>query len=396
MKNIKRLFYILLMGMLILPLFSVVKAENQINVYFFSNPYCTNCGDMEDFLSEMSADYQNIEIIDYDILISENRALLNEFADVFNLPSETPLVIIGGLGFSGYNDQNAYDIEQTIIRYSDSDFVDIGAKILNHETILITDFDTITRDTTILPFIGEVSIESLSLGLAAVLIGLADGFNPCAMWVLIFLISMLINTKDRKRMWLIGLSFLFASALVYTAILVGWLELAASLITIIAIRIAIGVFAVLFGLFNLYRFFKNRKKDVGCEVTDEKQRRKLMDRILNIVQNKNLWLAIIGAVGLAVTVNLVELACSMGLPLQFAGLLALNPLPRATYAMYIGIYMFFFMLDDLVIFIIAMITFKVTGISNKYTKYSNVIGGIIMLVIGLLMIFFPNIIMFNF
>ncbi|HOO44528.1 MAG TPA: hypothetical protein PKU69_05595, partial [Bacillota bacterium] len=133
MKNIKRLFYILLMGMLILPLFSVVKAENQINVYFFSNPYCTNCGDMEDFLSEMSADYQNIEIIDYDILISENRALLNEFADVFNLPSETPLVIIGGLGFSGYNDQNAYDIEQTIIRYSDSDFVDIGAKILNHE-----------------------------------------------------------------------------------------------------------------------------------------------------------------------------------------------------------------------------------------------------------------------
>ena len=54
------------------------------------------------------------------------------------------------------------------------------------------------------------------------------------------------------------------------------------------------------------------------------------------------------------------------------------------------------MLDDIIVFMIAVITLKVTGISNKYQKYSHLIGGILMLIIGILMIVKPEWLMFNF
>src|SRR5574344_1014567 len=99
---------------------------------------------------------------------------------------------------------------------------------------------------------------------------------------------------------------------------------------------------------------------------------------------------------LAFTVNLIELACSAGLPLLFTQILALNDLNNFQYFIYVILYIFFFLLDDLIVFIIAMKTFEITGISTKYNKYSHLIGGIIMLIIGLLMIIKPAWLMFNF
>ena len=107
-------------------------------------------------------------------------------------------------------------------------------------------------------------------------------------------------------------------------------------------------------------------------------------------------LSIIGIITLAVSVNFIELTCSAGLPVAFTNILGVNNLTTMQYSFYMFLYILFFLLDDLIIFIIAMVTFKVTGISNKYTKYSHLIGGIMMLIIGLLMIFKPEWLMFNF
>ena len=106
-------------------------------------------------------------------------------------------------------------------------------------------------------------------------------------------------------------------------------------------------------------------------------------------------ISILGVMALAISVNVIELACSAGLPLVYTEVLALNEVSNTMYFVYILIYCFFFLIDDLIIFIIAMTTVKVTGISNKYTKYSHLIGGAIMLIIGLLLIFKPEIIMFK-
>ena len=98
---------------------------------------------------------------------------------------------------------------------------------------------------------------------------------------------------------------------------------------------------------------------------------------------------------LAVSVNVIELACSAGFPLLFTQILSLNDLNSLQYLIYVLIYVLFFLIDDIIIFLIALKTLKITGISNKYTKYSHLIGGILMLVVGLLLIFKPEIIMFQ-
>jgi hypothetical protein len=130
-----------------------------------------------------------------------------------------------------------------------------------------------------------------------------------------------------------------------------------------------------------------------------KQEKELMETVhtaIAISLLSGVILAILGVVGLSVSVNLVELACSAGLPLVFTELLALNNVSNFMKIMYTLLYVLFFLLDDLVIFIIAMVTMEVTGISTKYNKYSHLLGGIIMLVMGLLLIFKPEWLMFQF
>ena len=121
-----------------------------------------------------------------------------------------------------------------------------------------------------------------------------------------------------------------------------------------------------------------------------------MERIKKYTSEKSFLLAMLGVMALAFSVNLIELACSAGLPLIFTQVLALNNLNALQYGIYIFIYLLFFLIDDIVVFVIAMKTFELTGISTKYTKYSHLIGGLIMLIIGLLMIFKPSWLMFNF
>ena len=121
-----------------------------------------------------------------------------------------------------------------------------------------------------------------------------------------------------------------------------------------------------------------------------------MDKIRKILSENKLLFAIIGIMLLAISVNLIELLCSLGLPVMFTEILGLNDLSHFEYGIYMLVYILFFLADDLVIFIIAMKTLKLKGISNKYMKYSHLIGGLIMLITGLLMILKPAWLLFNF
>jgi hypothetical protein len=74
------------------------------------------------------------------------------------------------------------------------------------------------------PFYGTVQLKDFSLPIVTVILGGLDGFNPCAMWILIFLISMLIGMQDRRKMWIIGFAFIFVSALSYFLFITAWLQ----------------------------------------------------------------------------------------------------------------------------------------------------------------------------
>ena len=243
---------------------------------------------------------------------------------------------------------------------------------------------------------GVVSLKDVSLPIFTIILGAVDGFNPCAMWILIFLITMMFSMHDRFKMWILGLTFIFTSGFVYLCFMLSWLSLASFLSSVVLIRFLIACFAVSFGMVNIYRYFKSLNSDVGCDVTDKKKRVKIMERIKKIVNEKSFLLSILGIMLLAFSVNLIELLCSLGIPVMFTNVLAMNELSTLEYVIYIGLYLIFFLIDDILIFVIAMKTLKIKGISNKYTKYSHLIGGIIMLLLGILMVIKPEWLMFNF
>ena len=199
--------------------------------------------------------------------------------------------------------------------------------------------------------------------------------------------------KDKKRMWTLGVTFLVVSAFIYMLIMLSWISIAVKMTTVIWVRNLIALLALIGAFVNIRNYFKSHD---GCNVVDAKKRKKIFSKIRKFTSEKSFILAILGVVGLAVSVNLVELACSAGLPLVFTELLALNNVSNFMKIMYTLLYVLFFLLDDLVIFIIAMVTMEVTGISTKYNKYSHLLGGIIMLVMGLLLIFKPEWLMFLF
>ena len=177
--------------------------------------------------------------------------------------------------------------------------------------------------------------------------------------------------------------------------MIGFLHVAMFINTISLLKYLVALFALCFGGYNIYRYIKTRK-EAGCDVVNKDQRKKIMIRIKNILANNSFTLALIGIVLLAVSVNLIELLCSLGLPVVFTEILSINNVKGIARILYILLYVLFFLIDDLIVFFIAMKTLKITAISNKYTKYSHLIGGIIMIIIGLLMIFKYEWLMFNF
>ena len=245
------------------------------------------------------------------------------------------------------------------------------------------------------PLFGVVETKNLTLPVIAILIGLVDGFNPCAMWVLLFLISMLIGMKDKRKMIILGTAFLVTSAFIYLLFMVAWLNVATLLLSVNYVRIGIGAVAIIGAVFNLFGYFHHRK-ETGCNVVNDKKRNKIFDRIKKFTHEENFFLALVGVMALAISVNIVELACSAGLPVMFTQILSMNNLTVVQEVMYIALYMLFFLIDDLIVFIVAVKTMEVTGVSTKYGKLSKLIGGVLLLLIGILMIFKPEWLMFNF
>ena len=406
MKKIIKIFIVIL---LLFPL-SVFAKDKKVKLYLFHGDGCPHCREEIEFLDKIKDDYPNLEIVKYEVWYNEDNAeLLGKVEDTFDVTNKgVPTNVIGSTVISGYSEAIGNKLKRAIDYYQKNDYEDIVSKIKDgsykgtpednfSKEDEMTDEDFIVK----VPFIKEINLKNFSLISAAVIIGFVDGFNPCAMWVLLFLISVLVGMKNRKRMWALGLTFLVTSALVYMIIILSFIKVLSSvkidmsLTTIIWIRNIIAIFALIGGLINLRSFLRERKES-GCEVVDEKKRKKIFSKIKKFTSEKNFLLALIGVIGLAISVNLVELTCSAGLPSVFSGLLIMNNVSGTDKILYTFIYIFFFLIDDLIVFFIAMITMNVTGISTKYNKFSHLIGGIIMLLVGILLLFKPGWLMFNF
>ena len=408
----KKIVRILLLAVLFVIFPLSVKAEGRVvNIHLFYGETCPHCAAEEKFFSEYLKDKDNVKLYKYEVWNHpENVELLKKVQkQMGNNTSGVPYTIIGKRVIVGYSEEYTKDeLIDAIEHYLDENntYRDYAGEITGKVQKEIKEpkkevkkeepkKDTKKYEKKV-PILGKINAKEVSLPLLSVVLGLVDGFNPCAMWILIFLITMLLNMKDRKKMWILGLAFILTSGVIYLMFMLTWLNLATFISKISYIRFAIALVAMIAGIVNLNNYIKSLKKDDGCEVVDKKERKKIMTKIMDITKEKKFIIALLGIMLLAASVNIIELMCSIGIPLLFTQILAMNNLSTGSYALYMFLYILFFLIDDIVVFVISMVTLKVTGITTKYTKYSHLVGGIIMLLIGLLLIIKPEILMFNF
>jgi glutaredoxin len=239
-----------------------------------------------------------------------------------------------------------------------------------------------------LPWIGYVRVRDLGLSAFTLLIGLIDGFNPCAMWVLVFLLSVLVNVKDRRKIAAIAGTFVVVSGLAYFAFMAAWLNVFMLVGIARPLQIALGVLAVLIGLVNV-KDFVAFKKGVTLSIP-ESAKPGIYARVHRIVTTDYLSAAIALSVMLAILVNIVELMCTAGLPAVYTQILTLQQLPPWKNYAYLGLYNVGYMFDDslmVLVFVVTLSHRKMRQVEGRWLKLAS--GGVV-LVLGLAMLFRPD------
>ena len=402
MIKIKKILILFLLVFFICPTITFAFGKKEVNVYLFYSETCPHCAAEHKYLDSIKDKY-DLNIYSYEVSNPDSVEKLEKISKYLDVNvTGVPYTVINNTAIVGFGegmteDTLLYHIKKARKRsFVDKAGMELGV-VEKEETNNDSNKEEDDNNTIInIPIIGELNLKNVSLPIVSILIGLIDGFNPCAMWILLFLISTLIGMKDKKRLWALGLTFLITSSLVYLAFMLSWLSFAKFIGTITWFRMLIAVVALVGAAINLNSYLKTLNEEDGCTVVEAKKRKKIFKKIKEFTSKQSFLLALLGIMLLAALVNILELACSAGLPVVFTGVLSMNNLSTLEYVLYIGLYILFFMLDDIFIFAVAVKSFQLTGISTKYSKYSHLIGGILMLIIGILLVLKPEWLMFNF
>ena len=345
--------------------------------HFFYLPGCSHCDEQRPFNQELTQKYPSIQIVEHDAGTPSGSALLSEMLEELGVEDEPefPITIFGNQVFGGWESEetNGRAIELALQQCLAGDCPEP-----------VSDKDGDDGGKIKLPLIGEIVLADYSLPALAVILGFVDGFNPCAMWVLVYLISLIATSRDRKRIWLIVGSFVLASGVLYFLFMTAWLNVFLLIGYVRPVTTVIGLVALGGGILQIREVIET-KGAIVCKVTDEESRKKTMTRIQEIVSSPITLGTIAGIIALAFAVNSIEFVCSAAIPAIFTHVLSLTSLTTFQYYGYILLYVFIFMLDDLVIFGTAAFALT-SNLGDRYAKYTRPVGGTILIILGALLL----------
>jgi len=239
-----------------------------------------------------------------------------------------------------------------------------------------------------LPLFGSVDVQQLGLPLFTIAIGLVDGFNPCAMWVLLFLLSILVNLRDRFRIFAIAGVFVLVSGLAYDAFMAAWLNVFLLVGFLRPIQVFLGLLALVVGAIHVKDFFAF-KKGISLSIP-ESAKPGIYKRVRSIVTADNLWGAIVAATVLAILINIIELLCTAGLPALYTNVLSMQQLPAWQNYAYLGLYILAYMFDDSLMVGVVIVTLGKRKLQEKEGRWLKLVSGAVVLLLGVVMLFRPE------
>jgi thiol-disulfide isomerase/thioredoxin len=356
-----------------------------ITVYLFWGNGCPHCEKEKDFLKGLKERYPGMEVKDYEVWYDRaNKAFFERIMhSVRAQAAAVPATVVGKKLFIGFTEQTATAIENAIALCLEEGCTDaIGAMTGRRSENLLEEHKAIR-----LPFLGEVDPDKISLPAFTVMIGALDSFNPCAFFVLLFLLSMLIHARSRKKMVLIGAIFVFFSAFIYFLFMAAWLNIFLVIGRLTAITVTAGVVALIIAALNIKDFFFF-KKGVSL-VIPEKSRPKLFERMRNLLKSSSLPAMLGGTIVLAATANAYELLCTAGFPMVYTRTLTLHNLTTAEYYLYLVLYNIVYVIPLAVIVIIITTSLGARKLTEWQGRQLKLISGLMMLFLGLILLVEP-------
>jgi hypothetical protein len=249
-------------------------------------------------------------------------------------------------------------------------------------------YEVIPEDSVDLPLLGRLRASEVGLPLFTLAIGLVDGFNPCAMWILLFLLSILVNLQDRSRIILVAGTFVVISGLAYFAFMAAWLNIFMLVGYVRGVQIALGLLALVVGAIHIKDYFAF-KQGVSLSIP-ESAKPGIYRRVRAIVTAEHLWGALVGAVVLAVLVNMIELLCTAGLPALYTEVLSLQKLPWWKNYLYLALYIAAYMFDDALMVLLVVVTLGKRKLQEREGRLLKLISGMVIFVLGVVMLFRPE------
>lgn len=248
--------------------------------------------------------------------------------------------------------------------------------------------EAIESDTIKLPFFGEVSAHAVGMPAFTLAVGLVDGFNPCAMWVLLFLLSLLVNLRSRWKMATVAGCFILVSGLAYFAFMAAWLNVFAFVGLLRPVQVTLALLAITVGAIHIKDFFAF-KQGITLSIP-ESSKPGIYARARRIVLAENILGAIGGAIVLAVLVNMIELLCTAGLPALYTAVLSMQQIPVWMNYAYLGLYIAAYMFDDTLMVVAAVATLGRPKMQERHGRWLKLLSGSVILALGIVMLWRPD------
>ena len=394
-KNLHRTAaFIILAVVMVMPALSFgAEAQNAslakqgtATLYLFEGRGCPHCAEEKIFLEKLRKKYPTLVVREFEVWYDKkNAAFFSRTIRAARVHhAGVPTTVIGKKLFIGYSEQTEKALEAAVAECVSRGCVDTLALDVATAAPLAQEGQKVVK----VPLVGDVDPAKVSLPLLTVVIGALDSFNPCAFFVLLFLLSMLIHGHSRKRMFLIGGIFVFFSAFIYFLFMAAWLNIFLVIGQLTAITVTAGVVALFVASINIKDFFFF-KKGISL-VIPEKAKPKLFERMRNLLKSSSLTTTIAGTVVLAVFANAYELLCTVGFPMVYTRALTPHKLTTFQYYGYLVFYNVVYVVPLAIIVLVITISLGARKLTEWQGRKLKLVSGLMMFFLGLILLVDPG------
>jgi thiol-disulfide isomerase/thioredoxin len=359
-------------------------------VYYYSAENCPHCKEFGPLVHELSNQFPDVEFIEKDIWLDRSAfvELMELLATHGDLPMATPTVFLSNKVWVGLDHEKLREIEVQLKKCVANGCPDALLRLQQGDAAEAIEQPPPEEAMISIPLLGERDARELSLPLATLTLGLLDSINPCAFFVLLFLLTLMIHAHSRLRMLTVGVVFVSFSGLIYFLFMTAWLNLFLATGGVRFVTLLAGLVAILIGAFNVKDYFFFHK---GPSLSiPEKVKPGLYRRVRNLVKSSS-YLSLLGGTALlAIAANSYELLCTAGFPMVFTRILTLQGLPIWQYYTYLVFYNIVYVIPLLIIVIIFAVTLGAHQLTEKQGRRLKLVSGVMMADMGVVLVFFPT------